>query len=263
MILRNEWGSGNGRCLWFCGMNEVIYGSLLCFCLRIIFDLLYCYNLSLENFCECTFLIFFHPSPVRLETNSPSWPQFPWRRANAIEHQASCLHFRRTQWQGQRKNCLGWKSWQKCITQSIKNHAAFQWIPRTKFCLHPLWKQSTSHQWLKGSVFELYGNPKHKDSMNSFEAVFVPCTNDRSNLSKEFSRVELWSAIEPLCTTQGMCMATEIATSDRHVRCDAYSACDAHRAKMHAGHVQSKWCTANVASSFNRNRELLRNSFKT
>ena len=40
-------------------MNEVIYGSLLCFCLQIIFDLLYCYNLSLENFCECTFLIFF------------------------------------------------------------------------------------------------------------------------------------------------------------------------------------------------------------
>ena len=40
-------------------MNEVIYGSLLCLCLRIIFDLLYCYNLSLDNFCECTFLIFF------------------------------------------------------------------------------------------------------------------------------------------------------------------------------------------------------------
>ena len=64
MILRNEWGSGNGRCSWFCGMNEVIYGSLSCFCLRIIFDLLYCYNLSLENFCECTFLIFFPPQAI-------------------------------------------------------------------------------------------------------------------------------------------------------------------------------------------------------
>ena len=31
MILRNEWGSGNGRCLWFCGMNEVIVFSVF-FC---------------------------------------------------------------------------------------------------------------------------------------------------------------------------------------------------------------------------------------
>ena len=42
VILRNEWGN-----------------SLFCFFLWIIFDLLYCYNVSLENFCEYTFLIFF------------------------------------------------------------------------------------------------------------------------------------------------------------------------------------------------------------
>ena len=39
-------------------MNEVICGSLF-FCLWIIYEFLYCYNLSLENFFEVTFLTFF------------------------------------------------------------------------------------------------------------------------------------------------------------------------------------------------------------
>ena len=56
-------------------MNAVLYGIFLCFCLRIIFDLLYCYNLSLDNFCECTFFIFFGERKRRgkeqTHTNTP------------------------------------------------------------------------------------------------------------------------------------------------------------------------------------------------
>ena len=105
VILWNEWGN--------------IIGSLLCFCLRIIFDMLYCYNLSLENFCECSFLIFFPWPPAKLRFTADDF----WETLTEIQSEdftpavASLL----ASMSGTHHTEKGWISWcliSRCLISS-------------------------------------------------------------------------------------------------------------------------------------------------